>query len=394
MNKLKAIVLLIASAPLLLCACKGGGTSAALSGGDTVRLEYARRLTIVKYDGYTVATLHDPWNKGRTLHTYILVADSQAEGRPPGNDKAEKLAAALNADGQKAEIVHTPLRRAIITTSAHCALLDKLGKRDAVRGICDAQYINLPWVKQRLKEGRMADCGNATTPTLEKIIEADADAILISPFQNSGGYGRLDEWGRPIIEVADYMETSALGRAEWMKLYGMLFGAEHEADSIWDAVKRRYNGLKAIAQKSGTRPSVIIDKVTGPVWYVPGGQSTLGRVIADANAAYPFAGDANSGSLPLTFEAVLAKAKDADVWMLRHDSRQPATYSALLAENPGYAQFKAFRERRVYGCPTAGGSTFYEDTPFSPDLLLRDFIIITHPGLAQLGAPKYFKPLK
>ena len=357
MNKLKTIALLIASAPLLLCACKGGGTSAALSGGDTVRLEYARRLTIVKHNGYTVATLHDPWNKGRTLHTYILVADGQAEGKQAGNDKAEKLAAALSANGQKAEIVHTPLRRAIITTSAHCALLDKFGKRDAVRGICDAQYI-------------------------------------ISPFQNSGGYGRLDEWGRPIIEVADYMETSALGRAEWMKLYGMLFGAEHEADSIWNAVKRRYNGLKAIAQKSGTRLSVIIDKVTGPVWYVPGGQSTMGQVIADANAAYPFADDANSGSLPLTFEAVLAKAKDADVWMLRHDSRQPATYNALLAENPGYAQFKAFRERRVYGCPTTGGSTFYEDTPFSPDLLLRDFIIITHPDLAKLGTPKYFKKLK
>lgn len=393
MNKPKAIILLIALVPLFLCACKGDGTKATLSGGDTVRLEYAKRLTIVKYDGYTVATLHDPWNEGKTLHTYILVADVQAESKQTSYDKAEKLAAALSANGQKAEIVHTPLRRAIITSSAHCALLDKLGKRDAVCGVCDIQYVNLPWVTQRLKEGRITDCGNGTTPTLEKIIEADADAILISPFQNSG-YGRLDEWGKPIIELADYMETSALGRAEWMKLYGMLFGAEHEADSIFNAVKHRYNELKAIAQKSDTRLSIIIDKVTGPVWYVPGGQSTLGQVIADANAAYPFSDDANSGSLPLTFETVLAKAKDADVWMLRHDSRQPATYSALLAENPGYAQFKAFRERRVYGCPTTGGSTFYEDTPFSPDLLLRDFILITHPDLAKLGAPKYFKPLK
>ena len=394
MNKPKAIILLIALVPLFLCACKGDGTSAALSGGDTVRLEYARRLTIVKYEGYTVATLHDPWNEGKTLHTYILVADVQAESKQTSYDKAEKLAAALSANGQKAEIVHTPLRRAIITSSAHCALLDKLGKRDAVCGVCDIQYVNLPWVKQRLKEGRITDCGNGTTPTLEKIIEADADAILISPFQNSGGYGRLDEWGKPIIELADYMETSALGRAEWMKLYGMLFGAEHEADSIFNAVKHRYNELKAIAQKSDTRLSIIIDKVTGPVWYVPGGQSTLGQVIADANAAYPFADDANSGSLPLTFETVLAKAKDADVWMLRHDSRQPATYKSLLAENPGYAQFKAFKERRIYGCLTTGGSTFYEDTPFSPDLLLRDFIIITHPNLGKLGEPKYFKKLK
>lgn len=126
------------------------------------------------------------------------------------------------------------------------------------------------------------------TPTLEKIIEAKADAILISPFQNSGGYGRLGEWGKPIIEVADYMETSALGRAEWMKFYGMLFGAEHEADSIFNAMEQRYNQLKAIARKSAVRLSIIIDKVSGPVWYVPGGNSTLGRIIADANADYVF----------------------------------------------------------------------------------------------------------
>ena len=180
-----------------------------------------------------------------------------------------------------------------------------------------------------------------------------------------------------------------------MKFYGMLFGAEHEADSIFADIERNYNELKTIAHKSNTRMSIIIDKVTGPVWYVPGGQSTLGQVIADANAAYPFADDSNSGSLPLAFETVLAKAKDADVWMLRHDSRQPATYASLQAENKGYTQFKAFREHRIYGCNTTGSSTFYEDTPFSPDLLLRDFIIITHPDLAaRLGEPKYFKNLK
>lgn len=395
MNKLNTIIFLIVTILPTLCACKGKSTESSLSGGDTIEMKYAKRLTIVKYDGYTVATLHDPWNKDKTLHTYVLVTDDQANNKQTNNKLAEKAVAVLAADGKKAEIVHTPLQRTVVATSTHCALLDKLGRRNSVRGVCDARYINLPWVKERLKDGTITDCGNGAAPTLEKIIEADADAVIVSPFQNSGGYGRLDEWGKPIIEAADYMETSALGRAEWMKFYGMLFGAEHEADSIFADIERNYNELKTIAHKSNTRMSIIIDKVTGPVWYVPGGQSTLGQVIADANAAYPFADDSNSGSLPLAFETVLAKAKDADVWMLRHDSRQPATYASLQAENKGYTQFKAFREHRIYGCNTTGSSTFYEDTPFSPDLLLRDFIIITHPDLAaRLGEPKYFKNLK
>ena len=118
----------------------------------------------------------------------------------------------------------------------------------------------------------------------------------------------------------------------------------------------------------------------------------MGGIIADANAGYAFADDQNSGSLQLTFETVLEKAGNADVWMYRYGGRQ-ATLETLLAENRGYAEFKAFKDKAVYGCNTTT-TTFYEDTPFRPDLLLRDFIIITHPDLTNLGAPKYFTKLK
>ena len=264
---------------------------------------------------------------------------------------------------------------------------------DAIRGTCDLNYINIPWIKQQHSIGKIADCGNSTTPTLEKIIAIDADAVLISPFQNSGGYGRLDEWGNPIIEMADYMETSPLGRAEWMKFYGLLFGAEKEADSLFNKVEKNYNDLKAIAGKSSTRLSMIIDKVEGPVWYVPGGRSTIGQMIADANAGYAFSDDKSSGSLQLTFETILAKAGNADVWLYRYSPPATASYASLLSEHHGYAQFKAFKERNVYACNTLA-TTFYEDTPFRPDMLLRDFIIITHPDLKNLGEPKYFTKLR
>ena len=147
-----------------------------------------------------------------------------------------------------------------------------------------------------------------------------------------------------------------------------------------------------MAKEAGRGRSVIIDKVNGAVWYVPGGNSTIGGIIADANAAYPFAADKSCGSVPLTFEAVMEKASEADVWLFRYNSKQPATYQALASEHDGYSLFKAFKDKQVYGCNTYY-NTFYEDTPFSPDLLLRDFVIIAHPELL-LGAPKYFIPLK
>ncbi len=361
----------------VICSCKDGRTSSTGNSGDTVSMKYAEYLKIIKYDGYAVAELADPWNKGKILHTYVLV------------DEKSPLPSKL----PEGTLVRTPLKKAVVTTSVHCGLIMSFGKGESIRGVCDLKYINLPWIQDRCKKGKIADCGNGMTPTLEKIIDIGADAVIISPFQNSGGYGRLDEWKRPIIEAADYMETSALGRAEWMKFYGMLFGAEKQADSIFAKVETDYNNLKKIAESSKVTKSLLIDKPGGSVWYVPGGRSTIGIIMSDAGAEYPFASDKNSGSLALTFESVLEKASGADAWLIRYNSPQHLTYATLLSENRGYSQFKAFKDKEVYGCNT-NFNTFYEDTPFHPELLLRDFIIISHPDLKNLGKPKYFERIK
>lgn len=377
MNKHISIVFFILSVLITLASCRGNSTVASFSGGDTVKLKYAKQLQIIKCNDYTVVTLNDPWNKGKILHTYILV---------PSNKNLPK-------DLPHGTVVRTPLQRAVITTSVHCGLIMSFGKQNSIKGVCDIRYINMPWIQQQCKAKKIADCGSGITPTLEKIIEINADAILISPFQNSGGYGRLNEWKKPIIETADYMETSALGRAEWMKFYGMLFGAEKQADSIFNEVETKYNKLKQIAKASNTRHSVIIDNMNGSVWYVPGGQSTIGQIIADANASYLFSDDKNSGSLALPFETVLERAGNCDIWLIRYNSTSNATYKSLLTENSGYSQFKAFKNKMVFGCNT-DTNTFYEDTPFHPDLLLRDFIIITHPEIKTLGEAKYFEQIK
>ena len=97
-------------------------------------------------------------------------------------------------------------------------------------------------------------------PDIERIIALNPEAILLSPFENSGGYGKLDKLHVPIIEAADYMESSPLGRAEWMKFYGMLFkkdgnapktalaaSCEPKADSLFAKIEKEYLKLKAEA---------------------------------------------------------------------------------------------------------------------------------------------------
>lgn len=363
----------------LVCFACGGQSPTAVSGaGDTLQLKYAERITIVKHKDYTEVKLADPWATGKTLHTYLLVSSE----RP------------LPAQLPEGSVVRIPLKRCVVATSVHCALVDELGKAETISGVCEPQYIHLPFVTAGCKAGRIIDCGSGMAPTVEKIIDLQPDAMFLSPFQNSGGYGRIDELQIPIIETADYMETSALGRAEWVKFYGLLFGVEQRADSLFDAVEKNYLALKEQAQRQqkATSKKVIIDKLTGSVWYVPAGESTLGKMLTDAGITYPWAADTHSGSLALPFERVFESAGDADIWLFRYNSPTAISYAALQTEHEGYTQIKAFRTRNAYGCNTRT-SSFYEETPFHPDRLLRDFITISHPAL-QLGAPRYFIKLE
>ena len=366
---------------LLIFACSCGNNSKhATEQGDTLHLQYARQLTIVKYKGYTEVSLADPWHKGKILHRYLLIPRG---GK--GNDVLKKI----NTSG--GTVVRIPVTRSIVFTTAHCSLLADLGVKSAVKGVCDLQYILLPWVEKNGKPAPgIVDCGNSMNADIEKIIDLRPQAILLSPFENSGGYGKLDEIHIPVIECADYMESTPLGRAEWMKFYGLLFGREQQADSLFLQICKQYHQLQAQARHMKTHPKVITELKTGAVWYVPGGASYVGQMIADAGARYAFASDNNEGSLSLTFEKVLDEAGDADIWLYKYNDH-PCNLKELLSGYTGYQQMKAFKDKQVYGADCAR-IPFYEESAFHPERVLRDMMIIFHPEI-RMGKLRYYKRL-
>ena len=360
---------------LLLFSC-GSQTGRHQGSGDSLAFKYATLPSVVEYDGYTVVTLANPWKNGKALHTYILVPrDAQLPVHLP-----------------KGTVIRTPLQRAVVFTTVHSALLMNLGCQDKIAGVADLKYIKIPWIQEQVAQGHIADCGDGMSPVIEKIIDLHPDAILLSPFENSGGYGKLEDIDIPLVECAEYMEVSPLARAEWMRIYGLLFGCQEKADSLFAVVDKNYHALKQQAQKAGKGRSVVVDKQVGSVWYVPGGRSTIGQMVKDAGGQYPWAEDDHSGSLSLPFETVLEKASDAEVWLFRYDSDQPMTSEQLLAEKEGYSQFRAFQTGELYGCNVTT-SLFYEESPFRPDWLLNDFIQMIHPEIKGQAPIRYYKKL-
>lgn len=416
------ILLCGATAALLMAACQGGKTAAAdAEAGDTLEMKYAKLLTIVKHgDGeensdaaedidyqYAEAIIANPWKAGTMLHRYILIPKGK-EG-----DKTVAMLAKRRSTGARCttDTVRTPVERSAVFIAPHCQLMYELGCQQAIRGVCDLDYINIPDVKKRAAlsgntsaQNLIVDCGSSMAPDIERIIALKPEAILLSPFENSGGYGKLDKLHVPIIEAADYMESSPLGRAEWMKFYGMLFkkdgnapktalaaSCEPKADSLFAKIEKEYLKLKAEAAGYPKGLSILTERKTGNVWYVPGGKSTMGILLRDAHARYIFADDTHSGSLSMSPEQIIAKGNQVDVWAFKYFGGNALTKQNLLAEYQGYQALKAFQTGTVYETDTSC-EPYFELTSFHPEILLREFIILSHPEAGdKFGKLRFYK---
>ena len=415
---------------LVLTACQGGKTTAGeAEEGDTLKMKYAKLLTIVKHGEKGTASLNNdaedaeyqyadvnvanPWKAGTLLHRYILIPKGKE-----GDETVARLALQRTSGmGCTTDTVRTPVERSAVFIAPHCQLMYELGCQQAIRGGCDLDYINIPDVKKRAASAGKAsagnvsaenaaagksivDCGSSMAPDIERIIALKPEAILLSPFENSGGYGKLDKLHVPIIEAADYMESSPLGRAEWMKFYGMLFGNEEgkntgisgscepKADSLFAKIEKEYLKLKAEAAGYPKGLSILTERKTGNVWYVPGGQSTIGILLKDANARYIFEDDEHSGSLAMSPEQILAKGKQVDVWAFKYFGGAPLSQAQLLQEYDGYKALAAFGRGNIYQVDTST-VPYFELTSFHPELLLREFIILAHGE--RFGKLRFYK---
>ena len=425
---------------LVLTACQGGKTTAGeAEEGDTLKMKYAKLLTIVKYGEkgtassdkdaedaeyqYAEVNVANPWKAGTLLHRYILIPKGEE-----GDKTVTRLALQRTSGmGCTTDTVRTPVERSAVFIAPHCQLMYELGCQQAIRGVCDLNYINIPDVRKRAAsagkassgnassgnassgnassgnasaQNSIVDCGSSMAPDIERIIALKPEAILLSPFENSGGYGKLDKLHVPIIEAADYMESSPLGRAEWMKFYGMLFGNEEgksngisgscepKADSLFAKIEKEYLKLKAEAAGYPKGLSILTERKTGNVWYVPGGQSTIGILLKDANARYIFEDDEHSGSLAMSPEQILAKGKQVDVWAFKYFGGAPLSQAQLLQEYDGYKALAAFSRGNIYQVDTST-VPYFELTSFHPELLLREFIILAHGE--RFGKLRFYK---
>ena len=368
--------ILVLLLPILIlpgCAQKKDG-NADKGENQTNELKYARQLKMYEQDGNTVAEIRLPGDSVKVWKRYIMVPKG---GKEPAADK-------------ETTVIHTPLKSAVVYTSVHAAAIDELGRAGIIKGVIDAGFFRLPYVVEGLKNKTIADIGPIASPSTEKGMDLSPDVIIANQYDGVDFKG-IDRLGIPMVYMAENFEETPLGRAEWIKFIGALIGERAKADSIFNVTASNYNRLKEKSAKNQHRPKVMFDNMYQGVWYMAGGGSYQARMIADAGGNYAFADDKSAGSLSLTFEQVLDKCADSDIWILKLFGTSDLDKAGLMKMDSRYTHFAPVEKGGVFFCDTSA-SNIFDETPFHPDLLLQDYAGIFSGDFSSLRYYKQMKP--
>ncbi|WP_197059795.1 ABC transporter substrate-binding protein [Prescottella defluvii] len=345
---------------------------------DKSTLVDAKNFTIDYHDSYQVLTVKQPY-PGGSPESYVLVKCGA-----PTPELAGDLAAAPQ--------ITTPIRSLYSASTTHLPLITELGQLDILTGVANAANVNGDDIRARIADGSITEYASGKTVNVEKVVAENPD-VLMTQGTDDPSYAKLRAAGVPVVANAEYLEGTALGRAEWVKMMAALTGTEAEAATLYDRIRSDYAKVAATAASAEKKP-VLNGTMYQGTWYMPAGGSYIGRLLNDAGATYPWANDPSTGSLQLNFETVYTDGGTAPLWIVMSDW---ATTADAVAEDQRYRQLTAVQDGQVWSGtkdmgPT-GGNNFYQLGVLRPDLVLGDLVAIVHPELAPNHEFAFYRPV-
>lgn len=373
---------------LLLTACGRTDRRAAESGGAVTapaparsRISYAQGFTIDYFEGYKEVKI--PNHRGGRADTLDFLLLPAGAAVPPGHGHAQ--------------VIRIPVRSMIVAGSTQIAQADFAGVADRISGVGNGQYVINPLVREGLRAGRVRQVGLENNLNNELVISMRPGVMITmtNPDAAFGQYKTVMDAGIPVLPNADWLETTPLGKAEWVKLIGALTDQEALVNRKFDSVVQTYQRLASIGTAAAVKPSVIIGMPFKGTWYTPAGGSYMARLLRDAGASYHWSDTKGTGSLALSFEAVAPEALTADYWL---DVGDVMTREDILAQDTRFGAFRSFRSDAIYNynrrVNDAGSSDYWESGSVNPQRVLADLIRILHPGALPADTLFYYKQIK
>ena len=346
-------------------------------------IKYAKRFSIARHKNYTLVFLFGNKQNLDTTATYLIYNNNLLIDNTP----------------QNIITIKKPCKKIAALSSIYANMLYELGEVEKIAAIDNRDYINNKEIIEKCKNGKIVELSKGIEINLEQTIKLNPDIVFTfgmgDPSKDDNI--KLQQAKIPVAISLDHLEETPLARAEWIKFFACFVNKTNKADSIFNAIEKNYNELQLLGKKTKQKPIVFNEIKTGDAWYVPGGKSYIAKLLYDAGANYLWNENKNTGSLPLSFEQVFLKAKNADFWL---NLGLCNSKSELLNYDSRYVEFKAFKNDKLFNnnknINSKGYSDYWETGIIYPNKVLNDLLIIFHPELIpQLGHELfYYKQLK
>ena len=344
-----------------------------------VELKYSTTFKLFEAEQYSRIVITKPWPKAEKELTYILAKDQKY----------------IPKDMEYDVFVQLPIQKIVLTSTTHIPSLISLNQLDKWVGFPGLDYVSSPEARNLIAQNKLSELGKNEALNTEKLLALQPDVVIGFAVEGSNkSLNTVAKSGIPVLYNSDWLDEHPLGKAEWIKFFGMLTDTYDLAETKFNEIEKNYLELKSIAEQAINSPSLLAGAMYKDVWYLPGGKSWQAKFLEDANANYLYADTKENGSLSKSFEAVLDQANNAEFWIA---PAQFTSYSEMLESSQHYAEFKAFQEKKIFTIAKTkgekGGVLYYELAPNRPDLVLRDLVGILHPELLDLETYSFFKPL-
>jgi iron complex transport system substrate-binding protein len=352
---------------ILSFGCSHSGNNSVLNNSN----ENARGFKIENYGNVTKLTVFNPWEKAKNISMeYFLLG----KNKPLPDSLSGKT------------IIRTPVERVICLSTTHLAFLNLLDENDAITGISGSQYVSNPEIRKRMESDGVPDVGYGQNLNYELIVNQKPELVMVYGIggEVTSYTQKIEELGIPVIMVAEYLEETPLGKAEWIKFIGALFNKNNVAEELFNHIESEYNRLKDIALQDAQRPKVLVGSPYKDSWWVPGGKSYLANLISDAGGEYLGKENSSHESYVISFEHALTWAGEADIWI---NMGNYTGKSEILSADERFGHFPVFKNGRLYNnvkrLGNHGGNDFWESGTVNPHLILQDLISVFHPGLIE-----------
>ena len=307
-------------------------------------------FTIDIQNDSTIITIYSPWLKGQVM---------------------QKLS------------FNQPYERIVCTSATHMGFISELGMMDKVVGVCRPNRVyNL---SEEDRE-RITDIGDDMQPSMEKILLLNPDLVILYTYaQGDPIPAQVEALGIPILYCNEWTETTPLARAEWIRVFGAVFGCQTKADSVFASVCDAYERFRAMGDgQLAMGKSIMSGMSWRGTWYVPAGGTFMGNLFRDAGAQYKYEDNPSTSSIPLTMEQAIQDFAQADVWV----GCEANSLKELEAIDKKHTWFNAFQTGQVYNfrrrALPSGANDFWETGTVHPERILQDLQHILEGDTTQL----------